>query len=113
MQSARRRSSTDSGSARRAILVIATLTAFGGGIAVTHVSSAATKRFGAQQTPQRRAAAGVPVCGDAVPGANNPRGERITYTQENGRQVRHHWGDGQECRPAPGAAGSSSAKPIG
>src|SRR5262249_14320028 len=60
------------------------LAAFAAMVTVTRVSSA---------QEQRR-----PRCGPTVAGAEAPDGQDITTTQQNGRDVRNHWGDGQQQR---------------
>jgi hypothetical protein len=35
-------------------------------------------------------------CGPVVQGWDNPRGDEVEATRQNGRVVRNHWGDGQE-----------------
>src|SRR5947207_11221679 len=56
-------------------------------VTVTRVSSA-------QEQRQSRS-----KCGPAVAGAAAPDGQDVTTTQQNGRTVRNHWGDGQRQRP--------------
>jgi len=60
--------------------------AAGGMIAMTSVSSAQESRRTAEAE-----------CGPQdVDGAENPNGDDVESTQQNGRVVRNHWGDGQE-----------------
>jgi hypothetical protein len=60
------------------------LAVFAAMVTVTRVSSA---------QEQRR-----PRCGPTVAGAEAPDGQDVTTTQQNGRDVRNHWGDGQQQR---------------
>jgi hypothetical protein len=64
------------------------LVVFAALVTVTRVSSAQEQR---QTRPPR--------CGPAVAGAAAPDGQDVTTTQQNGRNVRNHWGDGQRQRP--------------
>lgn len=64
------------------------LVVFAAMVTVTRVSSAQVQR---QNRPPR--------CGPAVAGAAAPDGQDVTTTQQNGRNVRNHWGDGQRQRP--------------
>jgi hypothetical protein len=64
------------------------LVVFAAMVTVTRVSSAQEQR---QNRPPR--------CGPAVAGAAAPDGQDVTTTQQNGRNVRNHWGDGQQQRP--------------
>ncbi|ROO61623.1 hypothetical protein EDC02_3570 [Micromonospora sp. Llam0] len=90
-RSAQRRSSTPrgrnqrtvSGRNKRIIAVLGTVTVFAGIVAVTQVSSA---------NDQLRTAA---ECVAPSPGSTAEGGVTTTVTRENGREVRHHWGDGQ------------------
>ncbi|WBB95310.1 MULTISPECIES: hypothetical protein [unclassified Solwaraspora] len=90
-RSAQRRSSTPrgrnqrtvSGRNKRIIAVLGTVTVFAGIVAVTQVSSA---------NDQLRTAS---ECVAPSPGSTAEGGVTTTVTQENGREVRHHWGDGQ------------------
>jgi hypothetical protein len=63
------------------------LVVFAAMVTVTRVSSA-------QEQRQSRS-----KCGPAVAGAAAPDGQDVTTTQQNGRNVRNHWGDGQRQRP--------------
>nr|MDT0660155.1 hypothetical protein [Micromonospora sp. DSM 115978] len=65
--------------------MVGTLAMFGGIVAVTQVSNAQDNRTSSVDCPA------------PVPGADAPDGVGTTVTRQNGRQVRHHWGDGQEC----------------
>jgi hypothetical protein len=60
------------------------LAVFAAMVTVTRVSSA---------QEQRRSR-----CGPTVAGAEAPDGQDVTTTQQNGRDVRNHWGDGQQQR---------------
>ncbi|MFV2083011.1 hypothetical protein [Micromonospora sp. LOL_021] len=90
-RSAQRRSSTPrgrnqrtvSGRNKRIIAVLGTVTVFAGIVAVTQVSSA---------NDQLRTAT---ECVAPSPGSTAEGGVTTTVTRENGREVRHHWGDGQ------------------
>ncbi|MDG4833808.1 hypothetical protein O7627_31515 [Solwaraspora sp. WMMD1047] len=82
---ASRRTSSLSAAHKRVIAVVGTLAMFGGIIAVTQVSNAQDNRTSSVDCPA------------PVPGADAPEGAGTTVTRQNGRQVRHHWGDGQEC----------------
>jgi hypothetical protein len=62
------------------------LVAFGALAAVTQVSSAKTRNV-----------SGSVQCGPSVPGATGPDGQDDTATQQNGRTVWNHWGDGQQA----------------
>jgi hypothetical protein len=62
------------------------LVVFGALVTVTQVSSAKV---------QRPVAAAR--CGPAAPGGAAPNGQEVTVTQQNGRNVRNHWGDGQQA----------------
>jgi hypothetical protein len=59
--------------------------------------------FGALVTVSRVSSAkvGRPVasakCGPSAPGAAAPNGQDVTVTQQNGRNVRNYWGDGQQA----------------
>src|SRR5690348_16469605 len=57
-------------------------------VTVTRVSSAQEQRQSSRSK-----------CGPAVTGAAAPDGQDVTTTQQNGRTVRNHWGDGQRQRP--------------
>jgi hypothetical protein len=63
------------------------LVVFAAMVTVTRVSSA-------QEQRQSRS-----KCGPAVAGAAAPDGQDVTTTQQNGRNVRNYWGDGQQQRP--------------
>ncbi|WP_326552549.1 hypothetical protein [Micromonospora sp. NBC_01813] len=90
-RSTQRRSSTPrgrsqrsiSGRSKRIIAVLGTVTVFAGIVAVTQVSSA---------NDQLRTSTD---CVAPSPGAAAEGGVTTTVTKENGRDVRHHWGDGQ------------------
>ncbi|WFE29686.1 hypothetical protein O7623_11075 [Solwaraspora sp. WMMD791] len=90
-RSAQRRSSTPrgrgqrgvSGRNKRIIAVLGTVTVFAGIVAVTQVSSA---------NDQLRTSS---ECIAPSPGSTAEGGVTTTVTRENGREVRHHWGDGQ------------------
>ncbi|MFV2012262.1 MULTISPECIES: hypothetical protein [unclassified Micromonospora] len=90
-RSAQRRSSTPrgrnqrtvSGRNKRIIAVLGTVAVFAGIVAVTQVSSA---------NDQLRTAT---ECVAPSPGSTAEGGVTTTVTRENGREVRHHWGDGQ------------------
>jgi hypothetical protein len=62
--------------------------AFGLLVTVQQVSSA-----------KERTAKSAADCGPSVPGSQNPNGANTTVSNQNGRQVRDHWGDGQD-KPA-------------
>jgi hypothetical protein len=90
-RSTQRRSSTPrgrnqrgiSGRNKRIIAVLGTVTVFAGIVAVTQISSA---------NEQLRTSSD---CVAPSPGATAEGGVTTTVTKENGRDVRHHWGDGQ------------------
>ncbi|MFY1698858.1 hypothetical protein [Solwaraspora sp. WMMA2101] len=90
-RSAQRRSSTPRGRGQRGvssrnkrlIAVLGTVTVFAGIVAVTQVSSA---------NDQLRTSG---ECVAPSPGSTAEGGVTTTVTRENGREVRHHWGDGQ------------------
>ncbi|MFV2019046.1 hypothetical protein [Micromonospora sp. LOL_023] len=90
-RSTQRRSSTPrgrsqrgiNGRSKRVIAVLGTVTVFAGIVAVTQVSSA---------NDQLRTSS---ECVAPSPGAAAEGGVTTTVTRENGREVRHHWGDGQ------------------
>ncbi len=63
------------------------LVVFAAMVTVTRVSSAQEQRRSRSK------------CGPAVAGAAAPDGQDVTTTQQNGRNVRNHWGDGQQQRP--------------
>jgi hypothetical protein len=68
------------------LIAVITVLALAAGsiIAMTQVSSAEERRSSEQvECPE-------------VPGADSPDGDNTTATQQNGRVVRNHWGDGQE-----------------
>jgi hypothetical protein len=73
---------------QRIAAAAAIIVVFAGLVAITRVSSAQV------QSPTRRAG-----CGSVVPGAAAPNGQDVTTTQQNGRNVRNHWGDGQQPKP--------------
>jgi hypothetical protein len=64
------------------------LVVFAGLVTVTRVSSAQEQRQSSQSK-----------CGPTVAGAAAPDGQDVTTTQQNGRNVRNYWGDGQRQRP--------------
>jgi hypothetical protein len=75
------------GSRNRRIAAVATvLVVFGALATVARVSSA----------KEQRPAAGSAKCGPSDPGPAAPDGQDTTTTQQNGRNVRNHWGDGQQ-----------------
>ncbi|MGC9669347.1 hypothetical protein ACNTMW_22675 [Planosporangium sp. 12N6] len=79
------------------------LVVFGALVTVQQVSSAKSQRFRPVANTQ---------CGPVAPGPTAPNGQDVTTTQQNGRTVRQHWGDGQ--RPKPGCPGSTpSSSPSG
>ncbi|NJC73952.1 hypothetical protein HC031_30190 [Planosporangium thailandense] len=65
--------------------VATVLVVFGALLTVQRVSSAKTLRPVASAK-----------CGPVAPGAAAPNGQQDTVTVQNGRQVRSHWGDGQQ-----------------
>ena len=83
---------------RRIAAVAIILVVFGALVAVTRVSSA--------KEGDRADAA---KCGPEVPGADAPDGQNTRVSQQNGRQVRDHWADGQE-QPAGCESVSAQAK---
>ncbi|WP_338090156.1 hypothetical protein [Planosporangium mesophilum] len=48
---------------------------------------------------EQRLAAASAKCGPSATGPAAPNGQDTTTTQQNGRNVRSHWGDGQQPRP--------------
>lgn len=93
-RSAQRRRST-SGRNKRVIAVLATLVVFGGIITVTQVSNAGDRRNNRGSRPP------ATQCRPA-PDSTAPAGQaNVTETRQNGRRVRHHWGDGQACTTTP------------
>jgi hypothetical protein len=62
------------------------LVVFGALLTVSRVSSAKAQRPVASAK-----------CGPSVPGAAAPNGQSETISQQNGRTVRNHWGDGQQA----------------
>jgi hypothetical protein len=106
-RSAQRRTGPRISRNRRITAVAIVLVVFGALITVSRVSSAKVQRTGGSAAN----------CGPAVPGANAPNGQNTTTTQQNGRNVRNHWGDGQEkpagCPSAsPSASSSSNAQTV-
>jgi hypothetical protein len=95
-QRGRRRSSRNKRIAAAAIVLVV----FGALATVTRVSLAQTQNASVR-------------CGPAVPGASAPDGQNTTATQQNGRTVRNHWGDGQDvpagCPSPSGSAVSTQA----
>jgi hypothetical protein len=86
-------------SRNKRIAVAATIfVVFGCLVTVTQVSSAKTRSVSASAD-----------CGPSVPGAAAPNGQSVTTTQQNGRNVRNHWGDGQE---APAGCASNSGQGV-
>src|SRR5690348_2303768 len=84
---------------RRIVAVAIILVAFGALVTVQRVSSA----------KEGDRVADVAQCGPEVPGAEAPDGQNTKVSQQNGRQVREHWGDGQE-QPAGCESVSSQSK---
>lgn len=105
-RSRRARRSSGNARSRRLLAVIGTLAVFGGIVAVTQMSSAEDRRSG---NPR-------PVAGACVrpsPGATAPGGRDSTSrTWQDGRWVRNHWGDGQQCQPGTGGGGGSGGSAI-
>jgi len=107
-RSAQRRSSTPrgrnqrtvSGRNKRIIAVLGTVTVFAGIVAVTQVSSA---------NDQLRTAT---ECVAPSPGSTAEGGVTTTVTRENGREVRHHWGDGQTTLEECESGGTVVAAPT-
>jgi hypothetical protein len=91
-RTAQRRGTPRSARDKRIAAVAIVLVVFGALITVSRVSSAKEQRTG-----------NTTNCGPAVPGAVAPSGQNLTTTQQNGRNVRNHWGDGQQ-----GGAGCAS-----
>src|SRR4029453_1834394 len=84
---------------RRIVAVAIILVAFGALVTVQRVSSA----------KEGDRVADVAQCGPEVPGADAPDGQNTRVSQQNGRQVREHWADGQE-QPAGCQSISSQSK---
>jgi hypothetical protein len=92
---------------RRIAAVAIILVVFGALVTVTRVSSA----------KEGDAAADAAKCGPEVPGADAPDGQNTRVSQQNGRQVRDHWGDGQDppagCEPVSSQAKSKDGAQSG
>ncbi|WP_434739950.1 hypothetical protein [Micromonospora sp. SH-82] len=86
-RSTRARRSSGNARSKRLVAVAGTLAVFGGIVAVTQISSA-----------QDRPAVKKPVAAECVAppqGAADRNGSGITVNEQNGREVRNYWGDGQ------------------
>ncbi|MCW2502005.1 MAG: hypothetical protein JWO79_289 [Actinomycetia bacterium] len=94
------------------IIAVVTILVVGAIVAVTKVSFASQP--GRVQALQRT---GTAQCQPA-PGPAAPNGQSVTATTQNGRTVRNHWADGQDCsadvngvKAAPAAAKPSASCP--
>jgi hypothetical protein len=89
------------------IIAVVTILVVGAIVAVTRVSSAAEQR---RSNGNLRRTAGSGQCQPA-PGPAAPGGQSVTASQQNGRTVRNHWADGQDCGPTQqNARGGNQAK---
>ncbi|TDC32860.1 hypothetical protein E1211_20220 [Micromonospora sp. 15K316] len=105
-RSTRARRSSGNTRGRRLLAVVGTLAVFGGIVAVTQISSAEDRRSG-----NSRPAAGA--CVQPSAGATPPAGRDSTSrTWQDGRWVRNHWGDGQQCQPGTGGGSGSGGSAI-
>ncbi|MEU5566057.1 hypothetical protein [Micromonospora musae] len=105
-RSTRARRSSGNTRSRRLLAVVGTLAVFGGIVAVTQISSAEDRRPG-----KPRPAAGA--CVQPSAGATPPAGrEETSRTWQDGRWVRNHWGDGQQCQPGTGGGSGSGGSAI-
>ncbi|KXK60291.1 hypothetical protein AWW66_19770 [Micromonospora rosaria] len=86
-RSTRARRSSGNTRRNRLIAVAGTLAVFGGIVAVTQISSA-------QDRPSRTRTVSS-ECVAPPAGATARNGTGITVNEQNGRDVRNHWGDGQ------------------